>query len=318
MDDSGKIVIATFYKFVHLRNYRELHSLLLSLCNQLQLKGTILLAEEGINATIAGYWDSIVKLKRYLESDGRFDDMEYKESRSDHVPFYRMKVKLRKEIVSLGVPGTDPAIRSGARVQAKEWNTLINDPDVFLIDVRNQYECDIGSFNNAEIPEIETFTQFPEYVRQKMDPSVHKKVAMYCTGGIRCEKASTYMLNEGFKEVYQLQGGILRYLEQINTDESLWKGECFVFDNRVTLDHALKKGKYVQCYSCRTPLSPLDRKSSFYEEGISCHVCYHTLSEERSSSLRERQRQMKLAEQRDDSHIGVDHDNRRVRHALRS
>ena len=312
MDKSGNIVIATFYKFVQLKNYRELRAQLNSLCKELQLKGTILLAEEGINATVAGRRDAIDKLNHFLKSDVRFDEMEYKESFSEQEPFYRMKVKLRREIVTLGIPGTDPVSRTGMYVDAREWNKLINDPEVLVLDVRNQYESSVGSFKKAELPEIDSFTQFPQYVKQNLDPGVHRKIAMFCTGGIRCEKASSYMLNEGFQEVYQLQGGILRYLEQMDQDKSQWEGECFVFDNRVALEHTLKKGKFVQCFSCRTPLSLQDRDSPLYEEGVSCHVCFHTLSEERRAGLRERQRQMKLAEERDSSHIGVEQENSRV------
>jgi len=224
---------------------------------------------------------------------------------TDVSPFYRMKVKLRREIVSLGSPGTDPSYRSGIRVPADQWNALISDPDVLVIDVRNQYECDIGSFKDAVSPETGSFSEFPEYVKQDLSPQKHKKIAMYCTGGIRCEKASAYMLQQGFEQVYQLQGGILRYLEQIQTENSLWQGECFVFDGRVAVDQALHKGQHDQCYSCRNPVSADDKKSDKYEEGVSCPSCYDTLTAERRASLKERQRQVKLAEQRNQQHIGV-------------
>jgi len=305
MVEIEEIIVATFYKFVPLQDFREIRQPLLNECHRNNILGTILLAQEGINATIAGTRKSIDTLMANICQDQRLTDMEYKEAVNIQLPFYRMKVKLRNEIVALGVPDNDPNDSSGIRVSAENWNALINAPNVFVIDVRNKYECDIGAFKNAISADTETFREFPEYVKKNLDPENHKKIALYCTGGIRCEKASAYMLNQGFNEVYQLQGGILRYLEKTKTDQSLWQGECFVFDSRVAVDHELQKGEYDQCYSCRHPVSPDDKLSDMYLEGVSCPHCFNSLTSERRASLEERQRQVKLAEKRNQQHIGV-------------
>ena len=254
---------------------------------------------------MSGDRQAIDELMTFLHADGRFENMEYKESQFEKSPFYRMKVKLKKEIVTLGHPGTDPNHMTGQYVSSSEWNKLISEPDVLLIDVRNQYESEIGSFKNATLPNTDTFRDFPEYVNMKLDPAKNKKVAMFCTGGIRCEKASAYMLEQGFEEVYQLHGGILRYLEETADKDSLWDGDCFVFDGRVAVNQALGKGEYEACYSCRTPVSAVDRKSEFYIEGISCPNCYESLSPERKLKLQERQKQVRLAEERNQQHIGA-------------
>ncbi|MFT7459010.1 MAG: UPF0176 protein [Planctomycetota bacterium] len=303
--DANKIVVMTMYKFVHLPDHIKLKAPLLEQCQKLDLFGTILLAEEGINGTIAGGKTSIEKIMSYLQKDERFEGMECKESRSDEVPFHRMKVKLKREIVSMGVSQVEPEIETGTRVKANDWNALIADPDMLLIDVRNQYETDIGSFKNAISPDSETFRDFPSYVDNKLDATKHKKVAMYCTGGIRCEKASAYLLQQGFEAVYQLDGGILRYLEEVQAEESLWQGECFVFDGRVAVNQALAPGMYTQCYACRRPLSPEQIATEEYEEGVSCPHCYNTLSLKKRAAVKERQRQVQLAEQREQRHIGA-------------
>jgi UPF0176 protein len=312
MVELEEIIVATFYKFVPIVDYKTLRITLLDVCNKHNLRGTILLAEEGINATVAGTRNGIDALLGYLNQDQRFISMEYKESVNPVLPFYRMKVKIKNEIVALGVPGTDPNDQTGTRVPVEEWDKLINDPDVLVIDVRNKYEYDIGSFKNAVLPETENFREFPDYVQQNLDPQRDKKIAMYCTGGIRCEKASAYLLNKGYEKIYQLDGGILRYLEQANPDDSLWQGECFVFDGRVAVDHALQKGGHDQCYACRHPVSLEDMQSITYLEGISCPHCFESLTADRRARMEERQRQVKLAEGRNQQHIGMAHTRKKV------
>jgi UPF0176 protein len=215
-----------------------------------------------------------------------------------------MKVKLKKEIVTLGVPGVSPTKVVGTYVKPQDWNAIISDPEVVLIDTRNDYEYAIGTFKNAINPKTNTFREFPKYVKTHFDPKIHKKVAMFCTGGIRCEKASSYMIREGFDEVFHLEGGILKYLEEVKPDESLWQGECFVFDQRIAIKHGLEVGSYDQCYACRYPLSVSDVKSVQYTPGISCPRCYNTLTPEKLKSLTERQNQVILAKQRGELHIG--------------
>jgi len=277
---------------------------LLDFCLEHDLKGTLLLAEEGINGTVAGSRTGIDALISYLKQDARLAAIEHKESYADEMPFYRMKVRLKKEIVTMGVPGINPNEKVGTYVAPENWNALISDPDVVLIDTRNDYEYDIGTFKGALDPHTTTFREFPQYVASNLDPAKHKKVAMFCTGGIRCEKASAFMMEQGFEEVYHLQGGILKYLENVPKEESLWEGECFVFDQRVAVRHGLEVGDYDQCHACRHPLSPEEMKSSEYVAGISCPHCYDKLSEEKRASVTERQKQMTLAKLRGDAHIG--------------
>jgi len=302
---AAHIVVTTFYKFVYLDNFRLMRGPLLEFCRANKLRGTVLLASEGINATVAGGRSGIDKLVACLEQDPRFSHMKYKESITREFPFHRMKVKLRKEIVTMGVPGAGPDRRAGTSVAPADWNALITDPGVTVIDARNQYECDVGRFKNAVSPETATFSEFPAYAANRLDPEKHKKIAMYCTGGIRCEKASSYLLQQGFSEVYQLQGGILAYLAEVPQEESLWTGECFVFDGRITVNEELQPGIYQQCYSCRRPLSPEDRQSAKYEEGVSCPACLDQLTDARRMNLRQRQYQVRLAEQRNQQHIGA-------------
>jgi len=303
-----KYLTAALYKFVSLPNFKDLQPAILEACKANQIKGTLLLAEEGINGTIAGLPDDIHNILNYLRTDplfeGKFADLEHKESYADEHPFYRMKVKLKKEIVTLGVPGVSPTKKVGTYVKPEDWNALISDPDVVLIDTRNDYEVDIGTFKGAIDPKTTTFREFPEYVAEHFDKTKHKKVAMFCTGGIRCEKASSYMMDQGFEEVYHLQGGILKYLETIPESESMWEGECFVFDQRVAVKHNLEVGEFDQCYACRHPLSPEEMKSAQYEAGISCPHCYDKVSEEKRTRLKERQKQIQLAKQRGAAHIG--------------
>ncbi|MFL9709335.1 rhodanese-related sulfurtransferase [Methylobacillus sp. Pita1] len=298
------IVVAALYKFVSLPDYQEIQPGLLALCNAQGIKGTLLLAEEGINGTVAGSREAIDVLLAYLRQDPRFADIDHKESFTDEMPFYRMKVRLKKEIVTLGVPGIDPNKKVGTYVKPEDWNALISDPDVIVVDTRNDYEYEIGTFKGAIDPATTTFRQFPDYVRNNLDPAKNKKVAMFCTGGIRCEKASSYMLEQGFEEVYHLQGGILKYLETVPKEQSLWEGECFVFDQRVAVRHGLEVGDYDQCFACRHPISAADMASPKYVKGISCPRCYDKLSAEKRASIEERQRQIEIARQRGEEHIG--------------
>ena len=297
--------IAAFYKFVHLPDFRELRLPLLELCKNHCIKGTLLLAEEGINGTIAGARGNIDIVLDHLRADPRLSDLEHKESYLDAIPFQRMKVKLKKEIVTMGIPGVDPERKAGIRVGPEAWNALVVDPEVLVIDTRNQYEYRTGTFKNAVSPQTSSFREFPDYVKNELNAGKHKKIAMFCTGGIRCEKASSYLLSQGFVEVYHLRGGILKYLEEVKPEENLWQGECFVFDGRIAVDKQINKGSYEMCYSCRMPLSPEDRKSLQYEPGISCPYCVESLTKERRNSLCERRYQVQLAKVNGDQHIGV-------------
>lgn len=299
-----QFVIAAMYKFVRLPDFESIQPKLLEFCRELQIKGTLLLAEEGINGTIAGTRQAIDAVLRYLKSDERLYDLEYKESLSDELPFHRMKVKLKKEIVTMGQPNIEPIDTQEVRVDPQDWNALINNPDVLVIDTRNDYEYQIGSFKNAISPNTTNFREFPDYVKQELDPDKNKKVAMFCTGGIRCEKACAYMKEQGFDEVYQLNGGILKYLEEVSEDESLWEGECFVFDSRVSVDHKLAEGSYDQCFACRRPISKEEMKLKTYIEGVSCLRCIDETTDEQRSSFQERQKQVELAELRNEKHIG--------------
>ena len=303
------IVVAAMYKFAHLSDFRELREKLVQVCEMQSLKGTLLLAEEGINGTVAGDREGIDNLLCFLRQDTRFSDMEHKESFVSAMPFYRMKVRLKKEIVTMGIPGTDPNQLAGTKVDYHQWNSLVSDPDVIVIDTRNEYEFRIGTFKNAISPHMTTFRDFPEFVDRKLDLDKHKKVAMFCTGGIRCEKATNYMLSQGFEEVYHLNGGILKYLEEVKNktkeEINLWEGECFVFDGRVAVDKHLEKGSYEQCFACRMPLSKEDLQSEKYRKGISCPHCIDSLSDERYRRVSERQRQVELAESRHQQHIGL-------------
>jgi UPF0176 protein len=303
-----KYLTTALYYFVNLPKFSKLRDPLLKFCQSRNIKGTILLAYEGINGTVAGSEKSILELLNFLKNDpvfeGNFMNLNHKESWSDIHPFYRTKVKLKKEIVTLGIPSVSPIQQSGKYVKPHDWNAIISDPEVVLIDTRNDYEYAIGTFKNAINPETNTFREFPKYVKSHLNPKKHKKVAIFCTGGIRCEKASSYMISEGFEEVYHLQGGILKYLEEVSPEESLWQGQCFVFDQRVAIKHGLVLGDYDQCYACRYPLSQDDIKSYKYIPGISCPRCFSSHGPKKLKSLTERQRQVLLARKRGDTHIG--------------
>ncbi len=305
------IVVAALYKFVALPDYEALREPLLETLKSHDIKGTLLLAEEGINGTVSGTRASIDALLAWLKEDDRFAGIDHKESYCEAHPFYRTKVKLKREIVTLGVPGIDPNQRVGTYVEPQDWNAIISDPEVLVVDTRNDYEVEIGSFEGAVDPQTKSFREFPDYIKQHYDPSRHKKVAMFCTGGIRCEKASSYMLNEGFEEVFHLKGGILNYLEKVPESESLWRGECFVFDNRVTVRHDLSEGEFDQCHACRRPISAKDRQSEHFSPGISCPHCWDSLPEKTRASARERQRQIELARARNQPHP-IGHDPRQM------
>ena len=302
---SQPYVVAALYKFVTLDDFEALREPLLDHCREAGTRGTLLLAREGINGTIAGSRDAIDSVLAYLRADPRLADIEHKESFDETMPFHRMKVKLKREIVTMGVEGIDPNTVVGTYVDPADWNALIADPEVVLIDTRNDYECDIGSFRGAIDPRTTNFREFPAYVRENLDPARQRKVAMFCTGGIRCEKASAFMLKEGFEEVYHLRGGILKYLEEVPAKDSAWEGECFVFDNRVSVDQDLNKGRYDQCYGCRHPITDDDKASGHYEKGVCCPHCFDTLSDDQKARFRERQKQVELARARGEAHVGA-------------
>jgi UPF0176 protein len=294
MKQENTQVVAALYKFVRLRDFTEKRDTLLSYCLEQGVKGTILLAAEGINGTIAGSRQGVDSVVSFLRSDPHLADLEYKESYADTPPFERMKVRLKPEIVTLGLPEIDPNEQVGIYVSPQEWNQLISDPEVTVIDTRNDYEVNIGTFKGAQNPQTETFREFPDYVHQSLDPNKHKKVALFCTGGIRCEKASSFMLAQGFTEVYHLKGGILKYLEEVPAPESLWEGECFVFDERVAVGHGLEEGSYELCLCCGRPIAEEDKTSPKYEEGISCAYCFDSLTEEKRGRQQEKWRQLQL------------------------
>ena len=299
---------AALYKFVALPDYADLQAPLLAICEQNQIKGTLLLAEEGINGTISGEEAGIRAVLAWLRSDPRLAELEHKESWAEHIPFYRMKVRLKKEIVTMGVAGIDPRHIVGTYVKPQDWNALIADPDVVLVDTRNDYEVSIGTFAEAINPKTNSFTEFPGWVQQEIAAGRLKKdskVAMFCTGGIRCEKSTAYMKEQGFENVYHLEGGILKYLEQIPEQESRWEGECFVFDERVSVGHGLQPGKFEFCRACRFPLDEAAKASPHYVLGVSCPHCAESTTPEQKSAYAERQRQVELADMRKQAHIGI-------------
>ena len=282
--------IATFYKFVTIADLDTKKSYILAVCREKEIKGTIILAEEGINGTIAGSFQAIADVLNTLRSLPDLADLEHKESTSDKLPFARLKVKIKPEIVTLGLPAVNPTRQVGTYVEPENWNQIISNPEVVVIDTRNDYEVEIGSFQRAKNPKTESFRDFPEYVTQNLNPEEHSKVAMFCTGGIRCEKASSYLLSQGFKEVYHLKGGILKYLENVSPEESMWSGECFVFDERVAVKNGLETGSYELCYACGHPISEADKNSPQYELNISCPYCYEQLTPEKKARQLNRRR----------------------------
>ena len=270
------------------------------------IRGTILLAQEGINGTVAADRNNMDHLLAFLKSDARLADLSYKESYTNQPPFLRSRVKLKKEIVTMGIEGIDPKRVVGTYIKPTDWNALIKDPDVLLVDTRNDYEVQVGTFKDALNPKTESFRDFPGYVKEKLDAKKHTKVAMFCTGGIRCEKSTAYLKEQGFDEVYHLKGGILKYLEEVPAEESLWEGECFVFDDRVTVNHQLEKGVYEQCNACRMPITAKEQLSNQFQQGVSCPHCFDNTTEQQKARFAEREKQMSLAQLRGESHIGID------------
>lgn len=301
-----QIVVCALYKFVTLKNYQELRQPLHDVMEKNHVRGTLLLAGEGINGTIAGSRHAIDTVIDWLKTDERLNDIDCKESLTDKPPFNRSKVKLKKEIVTMGVEGIDPKRIVGTYVNPSEWNSLINDPDVLVVDTRNDYEFQVGTFKNAINPNTQSFREFPEYVKNNLNPQQHKKVAMFCTGGIRCEKSTAFLKEQGFEEVYHLKGGILKYLEDVPAIETLWEGECFVFDERVTVNLALEKGSYDQCNACRMPITEDEKTSDKYLQGVSCPHCFDKNTPEQKARFTEREKQMELAKKRGEAHLGED------------
>ncbi len=300
------VVVCALYKFVTLEDYQEIKAPLLNFMLEQDLRGTLLLAHEGINGTVAGTREAINALLAFLANDPRLAEVSYKESFVEEMPFLRTRVKLKKEIVTMGIEGIDPKRVVGTYVKPKDWNALISDPDVLLVDTRNDYEVQVGTFKHAMNPNTESFREFPQYVKDNLDPTKNKKVAMFCTGGIRCEKSTAYLKEQGFEEVYHLEGGILKYLEDVPEQESLWEGECFVFDERVTVNHSLEKGNYDQCNACRMPITEQDKLSVNYMHGVSCPHCFDKSTPEQKARFQEREKQMMLAAERGEAHIGAD------------
>ena len=300
----NNIVVAALYKFTRFHDFEQYREPILHTMLDNGVKGTLLIASEGINGTISGERQGIDNVLNFLREIDAIGSFTFKESYTNEQPFYRTKVKLKKEIVTMGVEDIDPLQSVGRYVKPSDWNALISDPDVLLIDTRNDYEVQIGTFKYADNPNTDTLREIPDYVAKELDPTKHKKVAMFCTGGIRCEKSTAFMRQQGFDEVYHLEGGILKYLEEVPVDESLWQGDCFVFDNRVSVNHNLEKGDYEQCFACRMPITAADMASDAYVKGKSCPHCIDSITTEQQARFGEREHQMQLAITRGESHIG--------------
>lgn len=300
----GPFKVAALYRFARLDRFRELREPLAQFCCGQGIKGTLLLAPEGINGTVAGTPDAIDALVAWLDEQPEFDGMELKFSAAETMPFHRMKVRLKREIVTMGVEGMDPSVHAGTYVEAADWNALIADPDTIVVDTRNDYEVSLGTFERALDPATRTFGEFPEWAQANSDKFEGRKVAMFCTGGIRCEKATSYMRSIGIEEVFHLKGGILKYLEDVPAEESLWQGECFVFDERVSVGHGLEVGDAELCRACRRPLTAADRTSPHYREGISCAACIDERSDADRNRYAERHKQVEIAAKQGRAHIG--------------
>lgn len=304
---------AALYKFVELPDFAALQAPLLACCEAHGVKGTLLLASEGINGTIAGQPEAVHAVLAFLRRDPRLATLEHKQAWSARVPFYRMKVRLKREIVTLGIPDVHPALMAGQYVKPQDWNQLLQDRDVVLVDTRNDYEVSIGSFEGAINPATRSFSELPGWVEREMAEGGNlvpvdgkkPKVAMFCTGGIRCEKSTALLRSKGFEEVYHLEGGILKYLETVPESESRWQGECFVFDERVSVVHGLATGHYDLCRACRDPISAADKASPLYVPGVSCPGCHDKKTEEQKRGFMERQRQVDYANRRRQPHIGA-------------
>lgn len=302
---SDPFLVAALYKFVDLQNFADFKEPIFEALDQHQVKGTILLAHEGINGTIAGPEAGLRAALAYLRSLPPFEGLVHKESWATEPPFPRLKVRLKKEIVTMGVEDIDPNKVVGSYVKPKDWNALISDPNVVVVDTRNDYEVAIGTFDGAIDPETKSFREFPNWAQRNENLMAGKKVAMFCTGGIRCEKSTAYMKQIGYDEVYHLEGGILKYLEEVPEGESMWQGECFVFDDRVSVGHGLKEGPYDMCHACRRPISDEDKATEHYFKGVSCPFCFDETSEDQKQRFAERQKQIALAKERGELHMGV-------------
>lgn len=302
-----KYIISTFYKFLVLENYKELKIKFDKSLSKTNIKGTILLANEGVNGTIAGSESDLKKFFIYMDKFSQFKDITPKFSSSNKNPFLRMKVRLKKEIVTIGIPEVSPSNLVGKYLNVEEWNEFLNESDSMIIDTRNDYEVSIGTFKNSINPKIKSFRNFPNWVQKNLiDKKVSKKskIGMFCTGGIRCEKSTSYLKQLGFENVFHLDGGILKYLENVKSDENEWKGECFVFDYRVSLNHSLEKGEYDMCYACRMPLSKENKKNKHYLKGQSCEYCYDQTTIKQKKRFNEREKQIKLSKVKNLKHLG--------------
>ena len=302
-----KYIISTFYKFLVLENYKELKIKFDKSLSKTNIKGTILLANEGVNGTIAGSESDLKEFFLYMDKFSQFKDINPKFSSSNKNPFLRMKVRLKKEIVTIGIPEVSPSNLVGKYLNIEEWNEFLNESDSMIIDTRNHYEVSIGTFKNSINPKIKSFRNFPNWVQKNLiDKKVSKKskIGMFCTGGIRCEKSTSYLKRLGFENVFHLDGGILKYLENVKSDENEWKGECFVFDYRVSLNSSLEKGEYDMCYACRMPLSKENKKNKHYLKGQSCEYCYDKTTIKQKERFNEREKQIKLSKVKNFNHLG--------------
>ncbi|MEM9581618.1 MAG: rhodanese-related sulfurtransferase [Pseudomonadota bacterium] len=297
-------IVAALYHFTRFEDPDALRPAIRAVCEAHDTKGTLLVAGEGINGTVAGHRAGIDALLAHLRSLPGCAGLEHKESHATEEPFNRMKVRLKREIVTMGQPDVDPTAGTGHYVEPEEWNALIQSDDVAVIDTRNDYEVAIGTFQGAVDPETKSFGEFPAWWEENKDRFHNKRIAMFCTGGIRCEKSTNYLLGQGVEEVFHLKGGILKYLERVPEGESTWDGECFVFDGRVSVGHGLKEGKHKLCFACRRPLEPEDLKRAEYEAGVSCHHCVDETSEGDKARFRDRQKQITLAHARGEKHLG--------------
>lgn len=299
--------VSAFYHFANVADPAALRSRIEDAARERSIEGTILVASEGLNGTISGSDSEIDGMMGWLNALPGCEDLEWKVSRASERPFGRLRVRLKNEIVTMGVPTVDPRAGTGHYVDPADWNALISDPGVAVIDTRNDYEVGIGTFQGAIDPETSSFREFPDWWRDNAERFRGKKIAMFCTGGIRCEKSTNFLLSEGVDEVYHLRGGILKYLEEVPEEQSLWNGECFVFDRRVAVGHGLEEGRHILCHACRRPIRPEDRDRPAFEEGVSCHRCIDETAEDDKARFRERQRQIALASARGERHLGPAH-----------